>query len=142
MGEKRAAIDHEGGTGSQARSHDAGDQQSPKARRQQVLAAETESVLRVLEGLRGKEAALDHGRGHQSHQRPADRAETFGPGAVKKTYAARVFILARAHRRQDVRLRHDADNPVQRQHHDEPRTYFPGRRQGEVMRGQRVLHPG
>ena len=108
---------------------------------EQLPARESERILRVGEH-RGLAAALGGDRGHdQADEHPADGADALHEVAEQHPDAARAFVPPRADRRQHVRLRHDADETVDRQHRDDPRSDARWRRERETGRRQRCLHP-
>src|ERR1039458_1510196 len=119
---QRAAVDHEGGTTGQPSAHDACNQKAAKTAREQVSAGKTKRILRIAERAYAEQRALDHYRDHQADERPADRADALDEIAVQQSGPTRIFVLARTHRRHDVRLRHDANHAIDREYGNEPDT--------------------
>jgi len=82
----------------------------------------------------------DERRDNQSDKRPANRADTLDVIAEEHPDAARPLVSTCPDGGELVRLRHDADESVERQHEDHPRPNAGGRGQREPIRLQRRLH--
>ena len=83
-------------------------------------------------------------RNHRAHdqadERPPHGADALDEVAVQHADPARALVAPRSHRRELLRLRHDADETVDGQHDDHPRSDPRGRREREAERLQRCLH--
>ena len=90
---------------------------------------------------RGASAPLrDHRRDDQADERPADRAHALDDVAVEHADAAGPLVPPGADGGEHVRLRHDPDQTVHRQHRDHPGPDPGRRRQREAERLERRLH--
>ena len=104
-------------------------------------AREAERVLRVAERCRARVPLRDHRGDDQADERPTHRADALHHVAEEHADAARALVAAGADRRELLRLRHDADEAVERQHRDHPRPDARRRREREPERLERRLHP-
>ena len=107
---------------------------------QQQPARKTKGVFGIAERRFVDVALRDHGGHDQANERPPHRAHALDHVAVEHADPAGPFVAAGADGRELVRLRHDADQPVDRQHRDGPRTDAGRRRQREAERLERGLH--
>ena len=84
-----------------------------------LAAREAERILGV--GERRAAPLRDHRRDDQADQRPANRAHALHHVAVDHAHPAGALVAPGPHGRELMRLRHDPDQAVDRQHRDHPR---------------------
>ncbi len=118
LGEERAAVHEKGRTGGHVGCQDRGDHQTKRAREEQVSAGKSERALGI--GERRYLPLRDETRNDQPHEGPPDRADPLDVVAEKHADAAGPLVATCPDCRQLMRLRHDADQPVNRQHEDHP----------------------